>query len=50
MEKLTYEKVLTWRLKDVNMIKDQEKKVIKKDYKKYLKNFKKGVDIFRQAW
>ena len=51
MAKLTYKKVLTWRKKDVNIIKDQAKKVDEEtDYEKTFKNFKKSVDIFRQAW
>ena len=34
MEKLTYKKVLTWGKKDVNIIKDQAKKVSEMDYEK----------------
>ena len=34
MEKLTYKKVLTWGKEDVNIIKDQAKKVSKMDCEK----------------
>ena len=34
LEKLTYKKVMTWGKKDVNIIKDQAKKVSKIDYEK----------------
>ena len=42
MEKLTYKKVLTWEIKDANIIKDQAEKGKWKYHKNNLKNLKKN--------
>ena len=46
LEKITYEKVLTQRTKDDNIIKDEAKKVSKIDDEKNFKKFSKKVLTF----
>ena len=48
LEKVTYKKVLTFVLDDVNIKKYQAEKKIKIESKNFLKKFKKSVDKMRQ--